>query len=121
VTAATAKLDERLVTPGNAGVPTQVANPSRASWRTFVQSLLAGLAVLNIAVPIIAQFAIDNGDSLADLLGPAYPIVIAILNAIIAVGALVAKLIALLMANPIVNAFIVKHLSWLAPIAPKEK
>jgi hypothetical protein len=112
--------DEKQITPTNNGVPTQVANPSRASWRTFVQSLVSFLLVLNIAAGVLAAFLTSpDAADLRELISPdIYGWIVLILNGIVVVGSAVSKLVALLMANPTINAWITKHLSWLAPIRP---
>jgi hypothetical protein len=116
----TVLVDERAVAlVGNEGVPTQVANPSRASWRTFVQSIVPTLAVLNIALPLVYGFLIENADQIGGLLGPVYGwITIGVNTAAVAI-ALLAKLNAVIMANPRINAAITNGpwwISWLAPI-----
>jgi hypothetical protein len=116
--------DERVVVPvsrnaeTNEGVPTQVANPSRASWRTFVQAIIPTLLAINVALPLIQQFLVDNGASLEHYLGASYPIVLAGVNACVIILGLASKLIAILMANPVVNEWISKYLPFLAPIRP---
>jgi hypothetical protein len=122
-------VDERIVhaTPfaggvsiANEGVPTQVANPSRASWRTFIQSTISFLILLNVALPILYNYLEANVEDATLVLGPVYPVVRAVANFLVILFGLVAKLIALLMANPTVNAWITEHLSWLAPIPQKD-
>jgi hypothetical protein len=116
------QIDEKIITapvnglPANAGIATQLANPSRASWRTFVQSAISYLVFLNIALPIVQSFLVDNISGAQHVLGPIYGWVVLATNFLVLVFGLGAKLIALLMANPQVNAFITKRLSWLAPI-----
>jgi len=100
----------------NVGVPTQVANPSRASWRTFAQAVVPFLLVLNVALPIIQSFLVENIAQAQQVLGPIYGYVVIGVNFAAIVVALGSKLIALLMANPTVNGWIKTHLSWLAPI-----
>lgn len=103
------------------GIPTQVANPSRASWRTFVQSTIAFLVVLNAAALTLAPFVLDPKNGLEQALGPVYGWLVLGLNAVTFIGGTVAKAAALLMANPLVNEWIVRHLPWLAPIKPLGK
>lgn len=116
--------DEKLIqkpAPGiaaNEGVPTQVANPSRASWRTFVQAAVPYLLAANVALPIIASFLTDYSSDLESLLGPVYGWIVVAVNVAVLVLSLGAKLIALLMAQERVNALVVRHLPFLAPIAP---
>lgn len=121
-------VDERVVFPNGTtepnytaseGLPSQVANPSRASWRTFAQALVAFLVVVNIAALVVAGFLADPSNGLAALIDPAvYGKIVAFVNGLVVVGSAGSKLVALLMANPIVNAFITKYLSFLAPIKP---
>jgi hypothetical protein len=120
----TVQIDEKIIRPpldgkpANSLVPTQVANPSRASWRTFIQSTVSYLVFLNLALPIVQTFLVENVDGAQSVLGPIYGYVVAGTNFLVLVFGLGAKLIALLMANPRVNEFITKRLSWLAPIKP---
>jgi len=100
------------------GVPTQVANPSRASWRTFVQSTIGFLIVLNAAAAVVLPFVLDPANGLEQALGPVYGWVVIGLNVIVFAGSTVAKLVALLMARPTVNDWVREHLPWLAPIKP---
>lgn len=101
------------------GIPTQVANPSRSSWRTFVQSLVSFLIVLNLGLLILAGFLADPANGLRDLIDPSiYGAVLGVVNGAVLVGSAVSKLVALFMANPIVNAWITAHLPFLAPIKP---
>lgn len=121
-------VDERLVLPSGEtrpnlavgdGIPTQVANPSRSSWRTFLQSLVAFVVVLNIAALVVAGFLADPTNGLAELIAPAvYGKIVAVVNGLVVVGSAASKLVALLMANPIVNAWITAHLPFFAPIKP---
>lgn len=108
--------DQKVVFPRNVGVPTQVANPKRASWRTFVQTAIATLITLNVSLPIIATFLADNSDVAAKILGQWYGPIVAGVNFAVIVAAFVAKLIAQIMAIPAVNAWIEKYLPALAPI-----
>lgn len=105
--------DERQVTENNAGVPTQVANPNRTSWRTFVQALISGLIALNVALPAIQAW----------LSAPPFdtafpPVVYAFVNGAAVVLAGVALGVTRLMAIPAVDAWINKYLPWLAAIQP---
>lgn len=122
-------LDERVVlsdgstlkaVQATTGTPTQVSNPSRASWRTFVQAIVPTAIVLNLALPIIYGLLTspEFAPRLGELLGPVYGWITIGLNVAIFFLGLLAKLGALLMANPTVNAWITKHLPWLAPIKP---
>lgn len=100
----------------NPGVPTQIANPSRASWRTFLQAVIPFLVMLNLLMPLIQQFLVDNIEDATTILGPVYPYVVLGVNILVVLFSLVSKLIALIMANPTVNDWITKHLSFLSPI-----
>lgn len=102
----------------NVGVPTQVANPRRASWRTFVQAVIPFLVAVNVALPIIQTFLVDNIDQAQQVLGPIYGYIVIAVNFAVIVFSLASKLIAILMAQPKVNEWIKAHLSFLAPIAP---
>lgn len=104
----------------NEGVPTQVANPRRASWRTFVQSVIAFLVAANVALPIVQSFLVENVEGAQAVLGPIYAYIVIGVNFAVLVTSLGSKLIALLMANPTVNAWIEKHLAFLAPIKIEE-
>lgn len=121
--------DQKIITTGptvegqhvlivNAGVSTQVANPSRASWRTAVQSIVSFLLAVNILLPVIAGYLTANVDGLSKVLGPLYGSIVIGVNAAGVIFALGAKLVALLMAQPGVDAWITKYLPALAPIKP---
>lgn len=99
-------------------VPTQVANPSRASWRTYVQSVVSFLVGANIVLPIVSEFLSANVAGLEHALGPIYGWLVIGVNFAILVFGLGAKLIALFMAKPAVNDWITKNLPWLAPVKP---
>lgn len=107
---------EKPGAPVNVGVPTQVANPRRASWRTFVQSIIGFLVSLNVILPIVAAFLASNSETAAKILGQYYGPTIAWINGAIIVGAFLAKLLAQIMAIPAVNAWITKYLPALSPI-----
>lgn len=107
-------VDQKQITLGNIGVPTQVANPRRASWRTVVQSII-GVAIL--AVPLVNVVLANVSDYLhqqTDVAVPAW--VWVVLNAGLAVTALIAGLVARVMNTPGVAAFIERYLPFLAPI-----
>lgn len=120
--------DEKVIVPAaltdsgitNEGVATQVANPKRASWRTFVQALIPQLVVVNAAIPIIYGFLTDPNvaPELARILGPVYVWITLAFNLATILLSRVSSLIALLMANPVVNEWITAHLPWLAPAKP---
>lgn len=117
-------LDERVVVPSakgkaaNSGVPTQVANPSRASWRTFWQSLIAFLASVN-AVAVAVLGIINSNPTVASFL-PASLLgwITLVANGVVVFGALLSKVAALIMADPAVNAWIEQYVPWLAAIKP---
>lgn len=111
---AKAQADQREVSPGNVGVPTQVANPRRTAWRTVVQSIVATLVV---AVPL-ANAVLAN---LSDYLHTQHDLAIApwvfvAVNGALAVTALASGLVARLMATPGAAAFVARYLPFLAPI-----
>lgn len=106
------------IIPANQGVPTQVANPRRASWRTYVQAVIGFIVGANIVLPLVASFLTEQIEGLEPLLGPVYGWIVLGVNTAIVVLGLLSKLVALLMANPRINAWITKHLPGLAPIAP---
>lgn len=106
--------DQKQVTLGNLGVPTQVANPRRATWRTVVQSIIG---VLVVAVPLVNVVLGQINDYLrqqTDVAVPAW--VWIVLNAGLAITALAAGLISRIMNTPGVADFIAKYLPFLAPI-----
>lgn len=106
--------DQKEVVPGNVGVPTQVANPRRASWRTVIQSIVG---VLIIAVPLVNATLAQISEYLRQQTDVAVPgWVWVVLNAGLAVTALVAGLVSRVMNTPGVAAFIEKYLPFLAPI-----
>jgi hypothetical protein len=102
-----AVIDER---PALADLGTQIANPVRATVRTVVQFLFGAVPVLNIAAGIAIVVLREQND----LVVPGW--VFLVLNGILAVTALLIALVARLMANPIVNAWITRYASWLAPL-----
>ncbi|TFD49627.1 hypothetical protein E3T55_11155 [Cryobacterium frigoriphilum] len=97
--------------PANVGVPTQVANPRRAGWRTFIQSALPILFALNLAIPLLQDLLATPP---FDALTPGWAIVA--LNLFGLVIAFLAKLLAQLMAIPAVNDWISRNVRFLAPI-----
>ncbi|MEF2979116.1 DUF7940 domain-containing protein [Subtercola sp. YIM 133946] len=98
--------------PAAAGTPTQVANPSRAGWRTFVQSAIGFLVAANAALGVLAGFLAANPGLNAYL----PPEVFAFVNVAVVIAAGVSKFVAQLMANPTVNEWIKAHLSFLSAI-----
>lgn len=106
--------DQKQVVIGNIGVPTQVANPRRASWRTVVQSVIG---VFVVAVPLVNVVLGQINDYLRQQTDVAVPgWVWVVLNAGLAVTALAAGLISRIMNTPGVADFIAKYLPFLAPI-----
>ena len=106
--------DQKLITPDNAGVPTQFANPRRASWRTVVQT---AIGILVIAVPIANSVLANVSDYLHEQTDVAIaPWVWVAPNAGLGITALVSGVIARIMNTPGVSAFIAKYLPILAPI-----
>jgi len=98
--------DER---PEHAAEGTQVANPIRATVRTIVQSLVVLVPLVNVAAAIVISYLNEQ----TDLAVPG--VVFVVLNAVLAATSLVIGLVARLMANPLVNAWVSKTLPWLAP------
>lgn len=118
-------MDQKVIVPAiapgapiNSGVPTQVANPKRASWRTYVQAVIGFLAGANILLPLLAVYLTENAPQLETYLGPVYGWIVLGVNAAIVILGLLSKLVALFMAQPRINAWIVKHLPGLAAIKP---
>lgn len=116
---ALASNDQRQVTPGNLGIPTQVANPARATWRTFAQSLI-GLLV--VAVPLANLVLANVNDFLhSQTFLVVSPKVYALVNGGLLITAFVVALVARIMLVPGVAAFIERYVPFLAPIAPGGK
>lgn len=99
-----------LVIP-NDGVPTQVANPSRAGWRTFVQAILPTLLVINGAL-----LALQGVLSSPEYSGYVPAWAWAAVNGGLLISAFLSKAIAQVMAVPGVNEWIKAHLPALAAI-----
>lgn len=99
----------------NGSTPTQVANPRRTSWRTFIQSTIGGLIALNAALIVLGAFLAEAPDLAGAVLGDYYGPVLAIVNSAVVVGAFISKAVALIMADPKVNAWITAPLPILAP------
>lgn len=109
--------DQRELTPGNIGVATQVANPKRTAWRTFVQS---AIGILIVAVPLANAVLANLSDYLQTQHDLAVaPWVFVAVNGGLAITAFVIGLVARLMATPGVAAFIETRLPFLAPIKTK--
>lgn len=95
----------------NDGVPTQVANPKRAGWRTFVQALVTFLPLAN-GILLAVQLVLEQPDFAGYVPGWAF----AVVNGGILLSAFVAKLVAQVMAAPGVNEWIKAHVPALAAI-----
>jgi hypothetical protein len=98
------------------GTPTQIANPTRTTLRTLVQVVIPALV---IGVPVLNTVLAQTSDYLASQ--DAVPIpawVYLVLNGTLAIIVLVTGLVARLMANPVVAAFVARVLPGLAPIRP---
>lgn len=108
-------IDQKTITPGNVGVATQVANPRRASWRTSLQAWLAAAIVANAVVVIIHDALVEAQPQLAPVIGDAYPVVLAAVNAAAVLVGVIAKMVTAVMLNPVVADFIEKYLPALAP------
>lgn len=106
--------DQRQVTPGNFGVATQVANPRRTTWRTFIQ---AAIGLLIVAVPLANAVLVQVAEFLKaqhDLVVPSWAFVV--VNVGIGVSAFIIALVARIMVVPGVAAFIARYLPFLAPV-----
>jgi len=90
-------------------LPTQVANPGRASVRSFVQNLIGGLLLVNPVFLVIQQVMLEA----SDIVFPGW--LWATVNGVVLGSALFATLVTRIMAIPGVNTFIEQHLSFLAP------
>lgn len=91
-------------------MPTQVANPKRTSWRTFVQTLLALLPTANgILLTTQALIAAPPYNEVVP------PWVFALVNFAVVTAAFMAKILSQIMANPTVNLWIETHWPGLAP------
>ena len=108
--------DEKVITRNvvtgeiNEGVPTNVANPTRAMIRTIVQAVIALVLVVNPLAVAVITYLQEQTDIAID------PLVFVVLNAIVAITAFLIGLAARIMAVPGVAAFIQANLPWLAPI-----
>lgn len=105
--------DQREVNPGNVGVATQLANPSRATARTAVAVLVGiviALPVLNSALLIVQDELTRQSD-----LSIAPWVWLAVNGALAAVG-LVSSIVTRVLAVPGVNSWIESHVPALAPV-----
>jgi hypothetical protein len=100
-------VDER---PRLADQGTQIANPTRTSLRTIVQSIIPSLVILNAVALGIVSFLNEQ----ADLVVPG--VVFVWLNVVIAVTSFASGLIARVMATPGLEAFLRAHAPWLAAL-----
>lgn len=106
------RMDEREILPGNEGVPTQVANPGRATKRTaaaVVVGVLLALPVVN-SVLLIVQEELQGQ---AEFVIPGW--VWIVLNASIAAIGIVTSVVTRILAIPAVNDWVSRHLPGLAP------
>lgn len=95
----------------NDGVPTQVANPKRAGWRTFTQALIAFLPLAN-GILLAVQLVLAQPDYSGYVPGWVF----AVVNGGILISALASKLVTQVMAAPGVNEWIKAHVPSLAAI-----
>lgn len=103
--------DGSTVVIPNDGVPTQVANPSRTSWRTFTQAILPALVILN-GMLLALQSVLNDPEYSAYVPAWAW----AAVNGGLLISAFLSKVIAQVMAVPGVNEWIKTYLPGLAPI-----
>lgn len=96
--------------PASSTTPTQVANPKRTTVRTFVQSAVGLVLIVNIVTP----FLIDSLKSLPEGWVPGW--VFLVLNGVAVATAALIALVARIMAADGVNAAIEKYLPWLAAL-----
>ena len=92
-----------------AETPTQVKNPGRTSWRTFVQAALGGLVLVNPVFLAIQQVMQET----TSIVFPGWAW--ATVNAVVLGSALVSTLVSRIMAIPGVNQWIEEHIHSLAP------
>lgn len=114
-----AQLDQLTITPAddtpaNHGVPTQVANPRRATLRTAL-AVLAGIVT---ALPVLSAALLIVQDELTKSGLDVPPVVWAVITAGLAILALVSLTVTRILALPGVNAWIVAYLPALAAIKP---
>ncbi|MCL1870991.1 MAG: hypothetical protein FWF90_11340 [Promicromonosporaceae bacterium] len=83
-------------------VPTQQAHPTRASWRTAVQSVLSAILVLGGILPAVASII---GEQLGTLIGQH---AVAVIAAAAAAVAAIAAALARIMAIPAVDAWVAR-------------
>lgn len=86
------------------GPPPQVAFPRRASWRTFFQALVAFLPTAN-GIVLAVQELFAQPPYREAMPGWVYVAV----NAAVVLGAFLAKVVAQIMANPAVEAWLQQH------------
>jgi hypothetical membrane protein len=102
-----AAIDER---PALADLGTQIANPTRTTVRTVVQSIVPALVILNaIALGLVGYL-----NEQTDLVVPG--IVFVWLNLVIAVTSFASGLVARVMATPGLESFLSTHVPWLAAL-----
>lgn len=98
-------VDER---PAGVATPTQVANPRRTTLRTFIQSVVGLVVIVNIVTPML----IDAANGLPAGWVPSW--VIVVLNGVAVATAALIALVARIMAAEKVNAALQRYLPWLA-------
>lgn len=105
------QLDGSTLVVPNDGVPTQVANPGRATIRTAMAALVGLVLILNPVLTIVIDFL--HG------LEPQFtvpPVIYAVLNGTILLVTAVIAAITRILAVPGVNEWIKRFLPWLAAI-----
>lgn len=89
-------MDENITpppTPPEPVMPTQVAHPARASWRTVLQTVLGAILTLGFVLPVAVQII---GEELGDYLPPNVMAVLLTVSAVIvAVSGAVARIMAI--------------------------
>lgn len=89
--------------PPEPSLPTQVAHPTRTSWRTALQSAIGALLTLGVVLPIVVSIVNEGlGQYLPDYWE------VWLVGAAAAVSALSAT-VARIMAIPAVDAWLAKH------------
>lgn len=96
--------------PEYAAQGTQIANPGRATLRTFVQSAVGLVLIANTVVPML----LDSLKTLPEGVVPGW--VFVTLNGIAVATALLIALVARIMASPVVNSALEQYLPWLAAL-----
>jgi len=107
--------DQIQVTDTNDGVATQVANPRRATLRTFMAAAFGLLVAVNAALPAIIDFLHAIEDAVV-----VPPWAYAAANGVAVVAAALIALVTRILALPSVNGWVEQWVPWLAPIAPTD-